>query len=412
MEKFKIVGEFEPQESVLLIWPMNEWATVSLNVDEVSTKIVNALVTEVHVIICCYDNSVLMRSRKKLENKNVNLSNVEFVIYPSEIPYPRDFGAEVLIGDKSSLKRIDFRFNMYGYNDENDELSIKLKHFSKFHADLIGEMQTSYADIISEGGDREFNSKGVMMSIKDTEVNKRNPDKTLDEVESIFKKIFGVDKIIWLPKGTYDDEYAFSGPIPNEDGEFNAYRSASANGHVDEMCRFVDEETILIAHITEDEAKTNKLSALNKQRLDAALEVVSNATDCNNKPFNILKMPVPEAIYIDLTPQDNAYELWSEAEELLDGKLEDGSPFPKGNIKVLPALSYCNFLICNNIVLAQCYYEPGMPLSIKKKDEQSLEVLRKAFPNRQVIQINTLALNLYGGGIHCNTRNIPKIKSV
>lgn len=409
MEKFKMVGEFELQESVLLIWPMNEWATASLNVDNVSTKIVGALVKEVHVIICCYDNSVLIRSRKKLDEKNVNLSNVEFVIYPSEIPYPRDFGAELLIGDKLSLKRIDFRFNMYGYNDENHELSIKLRQFSKFHADLIGEMESCYADIISEGGDREFNGNGVMMTIEDTEVKKRNPDKPLGEVEDIFKKIFGIQKIIWLPKGTYDDEYSFSGPIPNKNGVFNAYRSASANGHIDEMCRFVDEETILIAYVTEDEAKNNKLHALNKGPLDAALEVVSNATDCNNKPFHILKMPVPEAIYIDLTPEDDAYGLWREAEEFLGGQLEDGSPFPKGNIKVLPALSYCNFLICNNIVLAQCYYELGMPLSIKKKDEESLEILKKVFPNRKVIQINTLALNLYGGGIHCNTRNIPKV---
>lgn len=409
MEIFRTIGEFEAQESVLLIWPMNEWATVNLNVDDVSTKMVRALVNEVNVIICCYDNSVLIRSRKKLEDKNVNLSNVDFVIYPSEIPYPRDFGAEVLIGDKLGLKRIDFRFNMYGYNEENDELSIKLKNFSKFHADLIQEMETSYADIISEGGDREFNGKSVMMTIEDTEVNKRNPDKSLDEVEGIFKKLFSVDKIIWIPKGTYDDEYAFSGPIPNENGEYNAYRSASANGHVDERCRFVDENTILISHVTEDEAKNNKLHALNKQRLDEAMEVVSNATDCNNEPFRIFKMPVPEAIYIDLTPEDDAYGLWSEAEEFLGGQLEDGSPFPKGNIKVLPALSYCNFLICNNIVLAQCYYEPGMPLSIKKKDEKSLEVLKKVFPNRKVIQINTLALNLYGGGIHCNTRNIPKV---
>lgn len=410
MEKFKMVGEFELQESVLLIWPMNEWATASLNVDDVSTKIVGALVKEVHVIICCYDNSVLIRSRKKLEEKNVNLSNVEFVIYPSEIPYPRDFGAELLVGDKLNLKRIDFRFNMYGYNDENHELSIKLRHFSKFHADLIGEMEICYVDIISEGGDREFNGNGVLMTIEDTEVNKRNPDKTLEEVEDIFKKIFNIDKIIWLPKGTYDDEYSFSGPIPNENGKFNAYRSASANGHVDEMCRFIDEKTILIAHVTEEEAKKNKLHALNKQRLDAALEVIANVTDCNDEPFHILKMPVPEAIYIDLTPEDDAYRLWSEAEEFLGGKLEDGSSFPKGNIKVLPALSYCNFLICNNIVLAQCYYQHGLPLSIKRKDEESLKILKKAFPDREIIQINTLALNLYGGGIHCNTRNIPKVK--
>lgn len=410
MENFRTVGEFEPQESVLLMWPTNEWATESLNVDNVSIQIVISLISEVTVIVCCYDEFVSARARKKLESKHINLSKVTFVTYPSEIPYPRDFGAEVLIGNQAGLKRIDFRFNTYGYYEENHELSIKLQAFSKFHADLIAPMATTSADLISEGGDREFNGKGIMMAIKDTEVNKRNPDKTLSEVESEFKRIFGIDKIIWIPESTYDDEFAFSGAIPDEYGNFSAYRSASANGHVDEMCRFTDEKTILIAQISDEEAKINKLHALNKERLDKAYKVVSNATDAKGEPFNILKMPVPESIYIELTPGDDAYGLWSESEASLNGKLEDGTPFPTKTIKVLPALSYCNFLICNGIVLAQSYYSEGLPLSIKKKDAEALAVLEKAFPDKHIIQINTLALNLYGGGIHCNTRNIPKCK--
>lgn len=35
MENFRTVGEFELQESVLLMWPTNEWATESLNVEKI-----------------------------------------------------------------------------------------------------------------------------------------------------------------------------------------------------------------------------------------------------------------------------------------------------------------------------------------------------------------------------------------
>lgn len=70
-------------------------------------------------------------------------------------------------------------------------------------------------------------------------------------------------------------------------------------------------------------------------------------------------------------------------------------------------MSYCNFLIVNNVVIAHKYYENGMSELIKKKDEEALRVLEEAFPNHKIIQINPLALNLYGGGIHCHTRNIP-----
>ena len=76
-------------------------------------------------------------------------------------------------------------------------------------------------------------------------------------------------------------------------------------------------------------------------------------------------------------------------------------------MKFLPALSYCNFLITNGLVLAQKYYQEGMPLSVKEKDEQAKRILEQCFPDRKVVQINTLALNLNGGGIHCFTRHVP-----
>jgi len=65
-------------------------------------------------------------------------------------------------------------------------------------------------------------------------------------------------------------------------------------------------------------------------------------------------------------------------------------------------------LITNSLVLAQKYYKEGMSLDIKTKDEEAFNILQNIFPDRKVIAINTLPLNLYGGGIHCNTRNIPK----
>jgi len=94
----------------------------------------------------------------------------------------------------------------------------------------------------------------------------------------------------------------------------------------------------------------------------------------------------------------------------MNGILLNGTPFPYDPINVLPALSYCNFLIANNVVIAQKYYEEGMSELIKEKDEKALNVLKTTFPNHRIVQVNTLALNLYGGGVHCHTRNIPAAK--
>src|SRR5699024_8063680 len=148
----------------------------------------------------------------------------------------------------------------------------------------------------------------------------------------------------WLPQSSYDDEDYYSGPIPSKDGSFTSYRSSSANGHIDEICRFADEKTIIIASIEEKEARTNKLHALNKERLDKAYEVIKNSRDNEENPFRILKMPASEPIYIDIFPGDGAFVDWNdETFTALNGTMRDGTPFPKPPVNVLPALSYCNF---------------------------------------------------------------------
>lgn len=288
-------------------------------------------------------------------------------------------------------------------------ISKLLGEFSGFHAKLVGVDKIISTELISEGGDREFNGMNVMLTIEDTEINKPNPHLSKREVEEEFKRVFNFKKIIWLPLPTFDDENIYSGKIPGPDGKFNAYRSESANGHVDEMCRFVNKNTILLAHISEEEAKKSKLHALNKERLDKAYEVLRNEVNIDGKPFQIVKMPVPESIYLTIRTGDDIYEIWQSRKDDFNGELLDGSPFPREEMIVLPALSYCNFLITNNIVIAQKYYSEGLPLEVKKKDEEALNILKSVFPDRKVVAINTLALNLYGGGIHCNTRNIPAI---
>ncbi|HHT7189401.1 agmatine deiminase family protein [Bacillus cereus group sp. Bc222] len=236
-----------------------------------------------------------------------------------------------------------FKFNTYGIHTTNHPIFKLLGEFSGLHANLVGVDKIISSELISEGGDREFNGMNVMMAIEDTEINKRNPHLTKHEVEEEFKRVFNFKKIIWLPLPTFDDENIYSGKIPGPDGKFNAYRSESANGHVDEMCRFVNNNTILLAHISEEEAKKSKLHVLNKERLDKAYEVLRNEVNIDGKPFQIVKMPVPESIYITIRTGDDIYEVWQGRRDDFNGELLDGSPFPREEMIVLPALSYCNF---------------------------------------------------------------------
>lgn len=407
---FKTVGEFEPQESVLLIWPLARYATSSkeYDIEAVTITIISLLLDHVEVIVSCYDESVKERAIQELQHHNIDSGKIQFMIFPSEFIHPRDFGAEILVNNEGERAVVDFNFDSYGIFPNNHPISKKMEEFDRVHAKLIAIEGLIFTRLTSEGGDREFNGNGILMTIEDTEVNKRNKGWTKEQVEEEFKRIFNLDKVIWLPYATYDDEDMHAGPIPDENGEFLAYRSASANGHIDEMCRFISRDTILIAHISTEEALQNPIHALNKERLDLAYTVLTKETDQNGNPFNIIRMPVPEPVYITVKEGDDVYENYQFPFDLLHGKLKDGSPFPKEKMKVLPAMSYCNFLITNNLVIAQKYYREGMPYIVKEKDETALNILKTVFPDRQVVAIDAIALNLCGGGIHCHTRNVPK----
>jgi agmatine deiminase len=64
----------------------------------------------------------------------------------------------------------------------------------------------------------------------------------------------------------------------------------------------------------------------------------------------------------------------------------------------LPA-SYVNFYIANKCVV--------MPLYDKRRDGAALRTLRKLFPTRTVIGVETREILLGGGNIHCITQQIP-----
>lgn len=407
---FRVPGEFENQESVLMMWPPSSYATSTNEYDRdaVAVEIVKHLIDQVQVIITCFNEEFKSHAIHKLNQENIDTSEIEFVVYRFAGMYPRDFGAEVVIDSCGNSAFVDFDSSYYGYLPQGHPMSRNLEVFDKVHACSVGIEDAIFTRLVSEGGDHEFNGKGIMMTIEDTEVNKRNKGWAKEEVEAEFKKIFNVDKIIWLPRPTYDDENMYSGPIPDKHNQYTAYRSSSANGHIDEMCRFISEDTVLLAHISDEEAQSSVLHRLNKERLDEAYKVLESATTLEGNPLSIIRIPVPEPIYVDIHPGDHLYETFTFGSELHGGKMLDGSAFPTGAIKVLPALSYCNFLIANDVVLAQKYYRPGMCEKIKEKDEMALNILQSAFPQKTVIAIDTIALNLYGGGIHCNTRNVPE----
>jgi agmatine/peptidylarginine deiminase len=67
----------------------------------------------------------------------------------------------------------------------------------------------------------------------------------------------------------------------------------------------------------------------------------------------------------------------------------------------LPA-TYANYLIINGAVLVPTYGQP-------ENDEKAIQRIQEAFPDREMIPIDSRSIIRQHGSIHCCTMQYPKI---
>lgn len=413
----RVPAEWEPQEGIIFTWFAKDLVK-GLSVDSVHLKMAKSLLKDNKLIINVKNNKHKERIISLLSKNQIAIDNIIFRNATFNFPlgnYPRDFGPEWIYDSLQNLSVVDMNWSFYGYLHGKGLLKKHLnKPIEKYDKQIAKELGINVAvnsNIVSEGGAKEFNGAGVLMLVEQTEL-KRNPGFTKDELDKAYKELFNLKKIIWLPYPTYDDEHMFSNLIADEKGNKNVLRSASANGHIDEFCRFIGTNTILLAEVTEEEALKSELHRINKDRLDACYNILVQETDANGNPFTIIRIPTPEPKFFQPDEKEEINKQINSLKKLFNAnKLIDGTDFPRAaDLKLLPALSYCNFSIANGVVLMAAYWQEGLPQLIKEKDRLAFEIIKIAFPNRDVVQINPLAINFSGGGLHCNTRHIPILR--
>jgi len=256
-------------------------------------------------------------------------------------------------------------------------------------------LETVSTNFVAEGGGLESNGNGVLMTIEETALQ-RNPGKKLAEIEAEYKRVTGAKKIIWLKQMTMHDKN-FSGlSVAN-------WAAGGANGHIDEVARFVNPTTIVLAKIDENEIHSNPISKVDYDVLEESYEILKAATDVEGKPFKIIRFPYPDL---------NVHAVNRVVNDSLRKRIDiDISALKNGDtLKRVPAVGYMNFMVTNGVVLTAKYWKQGMPLREKEKDEEVLKLMQEFYPGRKIIQINPSKINTGGGGIHCATQQQPKRK--
>lgn len=171
-----------------------------------------------------------------------------------------------------------------------------------------------------------------------------------------------------------------------------------------QFARFVDERTIILADVLEEE-RLDPISKASYENMEENYQILLHETDQDGQPFHIIRMPLPPSIYEEIPPNSVAYNYIKMLRFDVEGVAFDDKTPLRG---IVPA-SYCNFLVTNGMVLLPYYYTQGRSERYKETDDLSKEILQRAYPDRKIVQIDALNINVGGGGMHCITQQQPAL---
>lgn len=349
-------GEFEKQQAIWLQWPEGQYSSASDPVYPVFIDIIKALDPYVRVNLIVQSKEEITQIEDLLKTNGYYGTNVSYYIINHLSIWARDVGPIFVKDNQNRLNVVDFGFNNYGRGASQYFLDVE-NQIHRQAAQLL-RLPLIGTNLISEGGGVESNGRGTIMITESVAID-RNPGLTKNQIENEYKRVLGAKKVIWLKQGLAEDELI-------------------TKGHINEIARFANPNTILLAEVLPEDRYTNSTSENSYLRLEENYNILLNSTDQDGKPFHIIKIPMPPTLYGELDAT---------------GKI--------------PVRSYLNYAVTNGAVLIPTYWKPGRSDKLKTTEDQVKKIFQSVFPGRKIISINAESINLWGGGIHCITQHMP-----
>lgn len=357
---YRMPGEFEKHHGTLMIWPERpgSWQNGAKEARKAFAEIILALAEHEEVYV------LVGEAGKASAEEMISAEHVHLIPFETDDAWARDTGATFVIHDEKHERRgIDWQFNAWG--GEYDGLYAswdKDQLVAGKICEVLGDEAVNQRDFVLEGGSIHVDGEGTLLTTEECLLSPgRNPHMTKEEIEEKLKDTLNLEKVIWLPKGIYNDE---------------------TNGHVDNFCCYVKPGRVLLAWC--DDPLDPQYEASH-----AALEILQNTADAKGRKLEITLLPIP-AHPVCITEEDLQGYVFEEGED----EREVGERL---------AASYVNFYIANDLVLV-----PQFGGENKESDELAVEILQKEFPEHEVRGIQASAILTGGGNIHCITQQIPE----
>ena len=313
-ESYRLPAEWEPQSGIQLTWPhaATDWAPMLDEITETYQQLVSAIERYEPVLI---------------------------VQPPSNDTWARDHGFITLVDDQGNARLLDFCFNGWGEKfpaELDNAINRRLYDEGRVSGEYVDQL-----DFVLEGGSIESDGRGTVFTTTGCLMAPhRNQPMTQQQIEERLKQVLCAERIVWIDHGqlTGDD----------------------TDGHIDTLVRVCPDDTLLYMGCDDTQDEQYEELHLMEQQLRGLRTL-------DGRPYRLLKLPMPAAIY------------------------DDGDRLPA---------TYANFLVINGAVLCPTYDQPDL-------DAEALRIIGEAFPGRDIIGIDCRPVIRQHGSLHCCTMQYP-----
>mgnify|MGYP000963677853 FL=1 len=365
-EGYSMPGEFEPHRGCIMIWPKRpgSWNYGAVKAREAFKNVAHAIAESEDVYMLA-EPDVAEDARRALgvtgeaaaETPGTG-ARIHVLEMGSDDAWARDVGPTFVKNRAGDVRGIDWEFNAWGGTVDGLYAHWEKDQVAERFCEALGYECYEAHPFVLEGGSIHSDGQGTILVTESCLLSVgRNPELTKEEIEERLLSYLGGKKVIWLPRGIYNDE---------------------TNEHVDNICAFTAPGHVVLAW-TDDEADPQYELSM------ACLKALEASVDACGRRLQVHKLPIPK------TP------ICVTEEDLKGYEFEPGEDVREAGERL--AASYVNFYISNGGVV--------VPQFGDENDETAVRILAELFPGRKVHPVAARDILLGGGNIHCITQQIP-----
>ena len=337
----RVPADWEPPRAIWIAWPHNRdtWPGNFDPIPDCFRRIIGLIaeVAPVHVI-----GDVKLRVGARIDH----IPNVTWFDIRTDDCWIRDYGPTFVVENDEKRYAIDWSYNAWGGKyppwDADDAATAKMIRESHWNHVKGG--------LCLEGGALEWDGTGRLLTsttclVTDT----RNPGWSKDQIVERLREIAGAREVFWVD----------GGGLAGDD----------TDGHIDQLARFVDRETIVVA-------SCDPTDTANHTGLESNYRLLSQWANETSPGIAVHRLPIPPVRFVQ------------------------GRRVPE---------SYCNFLrVGSNRILVPTFRS-------ERTDSHAIDLLttlaQQQSPNIRVIGVDCYDLVWGLGALHCASCNEPLVKS-